>query len=481
MKEIKQFIKEARERIGELALAARQTGVPVLILLEGWGGAGKGEIAGKIISEIDPRFFNVYAVDAPSSEDRRYPFIRRYWKMVPERGNIAVLVRSWYREIGIAAVEEDLSKSEIERRTAEILDFERMLCDDGYLILKFFLRISKAEQEKRFRKLERDSATSWRVTEEDWNRHRRYSEYRDAFDAMIDVTDTADAPWHVIDAHDKDKAALDICDTVAEQLSKAIDKAKKPKTMTADILCSPDIVTLPAKKLNEADLSPTCPDDVYKKRLDELQDELFELQNRLYRSKTSVVIVYEGWDAAGKGGSIKRLTRGLDPRGYEVIPVGPPTKPEHDRHFLWRFWMSLPKNGHIAIYDRSWYGRVLVERIEGLCSEEQWKQAYDEINRFERSLSLYGMIIIKFWLHIDKETQLERFLERQNTPGKQWKITEADWRNREKWDEYEVCINEMLVRTNTEYAPWTVIASNDKKYARIMALQTVIDTIKKHI
>ena len=258
-------------------------------------------------------------------------------------------------------------------------------------------------------------------------------------------------------------------------------RLKTPSPAQQCLRTSPDITPLPIKKLREVDLSPVCPDEVYDKKLDALQDELFELHNRLYRSRVPLVIVYEGWDAAGKGGNIKRLTSGLDPRGYEVIPVGVPSKPELNRHFLWRFWMNLPKSGHIAIFDRSWYGRVLVERVEGFCTEEQWKRAYDEINRFERSLRDWGAIIIKFWLHISPEVQLERFNERQNTPGKQWKITPEDWRNREKWGEYEPCVDEMLARTNTEYAPWVVIGSNDKKHARIKALESVIAQIKKYI
>ncbi len=481
MKELKPAIKAMRERIGELALTAKQAGLPVIILLEGWGASGKGEIAGKIIAEIDPRFYKVYSVEAPAADDLRYPFIRRYWKMIPEHGKMAVLVRSWYREINIAAVEDNLNKRELDERTAEILEFERMLCDDGYLILKFFLRISKEEQEKRFRKLEQDEATSWRVTDADRYRHKHYDEYRSAFDVMLETTNTTEAPWYDVDATDIDAATLVVCSNIAARMERALGQLKEPERVQDEVRTSPDIIPLPIKKLCEVDTSPVYPEDLYHKRLDELQDELFELQNRLYRINKPAIVIYEGWDAAGKGGNIKRLTRGLDPRGYEVIPVSAPTQPEQNSHFLWRFWMRIPRKGHIAIFDRSWYGRVLVERVEGLCTETQWKRAYDEINRFERSLAACGMVIVKFWLHIDSETQLERFIERQNTPGKQWKITDEDWRNREKWGEYEICVNEMLARTNTEYAPWIIIGSNDKKYARIAALEAVIAQIKKHI
>ena len=210
-----------------------------------------------------------------------------------------------------------------------------------------------------------------------------------------------------------------------------------------------------------------------------MQNRLSHLHNQLYKKKIPVVIVYEGWDAAGKGGNIKRLTAALDPRGYEVIPIASPKPFEKDRHFLWRFWTRLPKTGHIAIFDRSWYGRVMVERLEGFCSENDWQRAYNEINEFEKELADWGAVVIKFWVQIDKDTQLARFTERQNTPGKQWKITDEDWRNREKWDLYEGAVDEMLHKTSTTYPPWYILESTDKRYARIKALKIVIEQLEK--
>jgi polyphosphate kinase 2 (PPK2 family) len=229
--------------------------------------------------------------------------------------------------------------------------------------------------------------------------------------------------------------------------------------------------------LDRVDLSLKVPRDEYKKRLDELQDRLRQLEHQLYRARIPSVIVYEGWDAAGKGGNIRRLTRGLDPRGYEVVPIASPTDEELAHHYLWRFWRALPKAGHITIFDRSWYGRVLVERVEGLCTEEDWKRAYQEINEFELQLVEYGTVVVKFWLHIDQEEQLERLQARKETPHKRWKLTEDDWRNREKWSRYEVAVEEMLRRTSTTYAPWTILEANDKLHARIKALTTVADAL----
>ena len=231
--------------------------------------------------------------------------------------------------------------------------------------------------------------------------------------------------------------------------------------------------------LSEIPLDKTIGEDEYKKELKRLQNRLGELHNRLYRKKVPVIIAYEGWDAAGKGGNIKRITGALDPRGYEVHPIASPEPHEKARHYLWRFWTRLPKTGHIAIFDRTWYGRVMVERLEGFCSENDWKRAYNEINEFEKELHDWGAVIIKFWVQIDKDTQLERFNERQNTPQKQWKITDEDWRNREKWDQYEDAVNEMIQKTSTTYAPWHILESVDKRYARIKALKIVIEELEK--
>ena len=235
----------------------------------------------------------------------------------------------------------------------------------------------------------------------------------------------------------------------------------------------------PRRRLSEVELDKEISEEEYKKELRHLQKKLNALHYRLYRKKIPVVIAYEGWDAAGKGGNIKRIAGALDPRGYEVHPIASPEPHEKARHYLWRFWTRLPKTGHIAIFDRTWYGRVMVERLEGFCSTNDWQRAYNEINEFEKELSQWGAVIIKFWVQIDKDTQLERFTERQNTPEKQWKITDEDWRNRDKWDQYEDAVNEMLQKTSTEYAPWHILESVDKKYARIKALKIVIEELEK--
>ena len=239
--------------------------------------------------------------------------------------------------------------------------------------------------------------------------------------------------------------------------------------------------TMRTTVLDGVDVSLTMTKEDYKKRLSVLQKELTRLQNEMYLKRIPVVVALEGWDAAGKGGAIKRLTEPLDPRGYEVVPTAAPNDIEKAHHYLWRFWRAVPKDGHMTIFDRTWYGRVMVERIEGFCSQAEWHRAYREINQMEQNLKDHGVIVLKFWLQIDKDEQERRFNERLEDPEKQWKITDEDWRNREKWDEYVKAVDEMILRTSTTYAPWTIVEADSKYYARIKILETVVRALKNRI
>jgi len=475
------IIKEAQKKLAYLQQQIKQMGIPVILLFEGWGASGKGQIISSLINGLDPRNFKVYTIGEPNADEARRPMMWRFWNKIPEYGKMSVFDRSWYRDVSISRVEEDITGSELMKRFSEINEFEAQLSDDGYLIIKFFLSISKKEQHKRFAELEADKATKWRVSAADWKHHRDYERYEEAFSDMMRLTDHKYAPWIRVNAAKRKDATIEIFERTIAIIEHALAERAEPKPSSEliPIRTRADIVPQPIKPLDKYDLSVTIDDESYKAELKAAQKRLFELHNKLYRTRTPLIIVYEGWDAAGKGGNIRRLTQGLDARGYEVNPVSAPTPQELHHHYLWRFWNTIPKNGHIAIYDRSWYGRVMVERIEGFCTTEQWKRAFDEMNRFEQSLNEWGAIIIKFWLHIDSDEQLARFNERMNTPEKRWKITDEDWRNREKWDKYVESVNDMLKYTNTEYAPWVVIESNNKKYARIKAINSVIDAIEK--
>lgn len=371
-------------------------------------------------------------------------------------------------------------KDELPNAFHDILSFERQLSDDGTVIIKFFLYISKEEQKKRFKLLEDSKETRWKVTDADWKRNKAYEEYLRINEEMLEKTDTDDAPWVIVEAMDKNYAALKIISSVTARLEKELkkrDSQGKQKKKTE----SSKQESYKSGVLSGVDLSKTISNKEYKEKLAALQDKVELLHSELYRLRIPVVICFEGWDAAGKGGAIKRLTSHMDPRGYQVNPTASPNDTEKAHHYLWRFWNNVPKAGHIAIFDRTWYGRVMVERIEGFCSEEEWKRAYQEINEMEEHLANSGCIVLKFWLHIDKDEQERRFKERMENPEKQWKITDEDWRNREKWDDYEKAVDEMLVRTSTTYAPWEIIEANSKYYARVKVLKIVADAMEEEI
>lgn len=472
--ELKIRLKAAREKLQAQQLRLKEHKTPVLVLVEGWGTAGKGSLIGELITNIDPRFFKVASMTVPTEEEKRKPFLCRYFEKIPEAGKFAFLDSGWMDEITEGVLNGELNEKQYQMKIDSIRRFERQLTDNGYLVMKFFCHISKKEQKKRIEELCSDIDTSWRISDKDKWQNKHYEKCLSVFDRYMEDTNSPSDPWYLLDCKSKKWAELQALETLTQGIEIALQNARLAVPLLQN--------TFPLKKLpklSEIPLNKELTDEKYKEELDHLQAQLRELHNRLYRKKVPVVIVYEGWDAAGKGGNIKRITQALDPRGFEVHPIASPEPHEKARHYLWRFWTRLPKTGHIAIFDRSWYGRVMVERLEGFCSENDWKRAYNEMNEFEKELHDFGTVIIKFWVQIDKDTQLVRFEGRQNTKGKQWKITEEDWRNREKWDAYEVAVNEMLQKTSTTYAPWHILESVDKKYARIKALKIVIEELEK--
>ena len=473
--ELKQQLDVAKKKLYDLQMKIKEHKIPVLVLFEGWSAAGKGSMIGKVIKNIDPRFFKVATMSVPSEEELRRPFLYRYMRQIPEQGKFTFLDAGWMEQTTQEVLNKKLEGEDYEKRIESIRRFERQLTDNGYLVLKFFMHIDKEEQKERMDRLCASKDTRWRVSDFDKWQQEHYHKCEKVYDRYLKDTNASTSPWYIIDAKDKKWAELQVMDTLVS----SIEVALQNQSHSVPILQNGfPLVKMP--KLKDIELTgKTIDDEEYEKELKKLQDKLSELHNRLYRARIPVIITYEGWDAAGKGGNIKRITGALDPRGYEVHPIASPEPHEKARHYLWRFWTRLPKNGHIAIFDRTWYGRVMVERLEGFCSENDWKRAYNEMNEFEKELSDWGAVIIKFWVQIDKDTQLERFNDRQNNPEKRWKITDEDWRNREKWDQYEDAVNEMLKKTSTAYAPWHILESVDKKYARIKALKIVIKEIEK--
>ncbi len=476
--EYKMKMDELSLELAQLQRSCKEAGIPVMIVFEGLDAAGKGTMISQLIRPLDPRGFQVHATGRETAEERLYPFLWRFWNRTPAKGRIAVFDRSWYRKVMQERFQNPLISAELSHAYEEIKAFEKQLTDDGVILIKFFLTISKEEQRKRFNKLAAKKETAWRVTVADRARHEAYEEYQELCKEAVAATDRPEAPWYVVDSHDRRSASVKILAAVVEYIKNKYDE------LTAVISEPPAEQTDPVPVISESvfdavDLEAMLTREVYQQQRKKLQKKLTRLHGLLYQQRIPVVLAFEGWDAGGKGGAIKRLTEKLDPRGYVVNPVASPNDIERQHHYLWRFWQTMPKAGHIGIYDRSWYGRVMVERIEGFCTRAEWQRAYDEINAMEQHLVHSGAIVLKFWMHIDKDEQLRRFEARQNDPAKAWKITDEDWRNRDKWDAYEVAVNEMIHYTSTPYAPWIIVAGNSKYYARIKVLENVIDYIEK--
>jgi polyphosphate:AMP phosphotransferase len=476
--EYKRLKDDADMKLGCLQRQAKTLGIPVIVVFEGWSAAGKGTLINELILPLDPRGFTVHSARGPTQEEAFYPFLWRFWKLTPTRGRMAIFDRSWNRRVVTDRVTGLVKGKQLRQAFEDIRSFERQLSDDGVAIVKCFLHISKNEQKRRFKALRASGTTSWRVTNDDLKQHERYAEYLAAMEDMLVETDTDYAPWTIVEAHDRRFATLKIFATVIDALERRIPAVERnAETPPAPPSPSPFKTTV----LDHVNLSLSLTPEEYATRLKKAQATLRELEYEIYLRRVPVVIAYEGWDAAGKGGNIRRLTQNLDPRGYEVVPIAAPNDVEKAHHYLWRFWARMPKAGHITIFDRTWYGRVLVERVEGFCTEAQWRRAYREINGMEQQLAHFGTVLLKFWLHIDAEEQLRRFREREEVAHKQWKIGEEDWRNREKMGHYREAVEEMLHRTTTPYAPWTVVESNCKRHARIKVLETVCEAIRKRL
>lgn len=481
-------MEKMEEELAGLQRECKTLGIPIIIVFEGLDASGKGVQINKLIHPLDPRGFEVFAVKEETEDERMHPFLWRFWTKTPEKGRIAIFDTSWYRKVSVDRFEKKTSEEELPAVYQEINTFERTLADDGNVLIKFFLCISKKEQKKRFHKMMDSKETAWKVSKEDAKRNKEYDKYKDMNEEMLEKTETEYAPWVIIEAEDRRFATAKIFASVIERLREKVNEVKerqelaaKKKKAAPKKAAKAKAVDMESSVLSKADLTLAYTREEYKEKLKALQDRMEILHSELYRRRIPVILGFEGWDAGGKGGAIKRLTDAMDPRGYLVSPTAAPTAAEKNHHYLWRFWRAMPKAGHVTIFDRTWYGRVMVERIEGFCTKEEWQRAYREMNDMEAHLANSGAIVLKFWMQIDKDEQERRFKERMENPLKQWKITDEDWRNREKWDLYEEAVNEMIIRTSTSYAPWIIVEGNNKYYARVKVLETVVNAIEERL
>ncbi len=449
---------------------------PVIILISGVDGAGKGETVNILNEWMDPRHIRTHALQDPSDEELERPVMWRYWRVLPPKGKIGILFRSWYSTPINNQIKGQWKSSDLDQRLERINRFEKMLADEGALILKYWLHLSKEKQRIRLKSLEKDPRTRWRVTERDWKNFKIYDSFSTIAEHVLRQTSTSQAPWTIIEGSDPRYRYLAVGNSVHKALRARLDAGETHKLSTSVPPIMPAINGLSV--LNKLNMTVQIGKDKYENDLEKYQGKLNVLTRHANFRKISVVVVFEGWDAAGKGGSIRRITGALDARQYQVLPIAAPTEEERAQPYLWRFWRHVPRRGRLAVFDRSWYGRVLVERVEGFCGQEDWMRAYSEINDFEEQLVSNNTVMLKFWLHITKDEQLRRFEERERTGYKRFKITEEDWRNREKWDEYESAVCDMIDRTSTEIAPWTLVEANDKSFARIKVLKTLCKTIE---
>ncbi|MBI1965406.1 MAG: polyphosphate:AMP phosphotransferase [Betaproteobacteria bacterium] len=450
---------------------------PVLILIAGVEGAGKGETVNLLNEWMDPRHIHTHAFPEPSDEERERPPLWRFWRTLPPKGKIGVFFGAWHTYPITARVQGVIGEAEFSQHIAEIMRFEKMLSDEGVLLLKYWFHLSRSQQKARLKALEKDPKTRWKVTDLEWKYFDLYRKFIKVSEPFLRRTSTGEAPWIVVPGADSRYRALSFGRHLLAAMRERLDE--KPVERLPDK--NPPLLPAIDRRdvINSLELDRPMTKDQYEKELEKWQGRLNLAARHPRFRRISVVAVFEGNDAAGKGGAIRRVTQALDARGYHNISVAAPTEEERAQPYLWRFWRHIPRRGRFTIFDRSWYGRVLVERVEGFCKEPDWMRAYKEINDFEQALARHNIVVVKFWLATSKEEQLKRFKLREKVAFKRFKITEEDWRNRKKWGAYERAVCDMVDRTSTSIAPWTLVEANNKYHARIKVLKSLTQAVER--
>jgi polyphosphate:AMP phosphotransferase len=463
-------VSKLREDLVQMQVALKDAPFPLVLVIAGDDAAGKGEVVNLLSGWLDPRGTETHAFREPTDEERERPPMWRYWRTLPPRGRLAIYIGGWHADALAVGEQGRSGRKAFEARLEQLAHFEDLLALDGALIVKVWLRLPKKAQRDRLRALEADPDTAWRVTAEDWAHHRAYDRRARLAERMRKVTDSRRAPWQLVDAADPRARNLGVVTHLLRRFRAHQRAHARPQPMPKPgvvISLHPEGV----QRLRELPIDQRLTEEEYEAKRDKWLGRLNHAVRAAAAAQRSIVWVFEGWDAAGKGGAIRRLTSAIDARDYRVIPVAKPTDEEKAHHYLWRFWRHIPRAGRVTIYDRSWYGRVLVERIEGFCREDEWRRAFGELNDFEAQLTAHGIIVLKFWLQVSAGEQLKRFRDREETPYKRHKINDEDWRNRRKWPAYEVAIGDMLALTDKPAAPWHLIAADNKRFARLEVLK----------
>ncbi|MDO4662455.1 MAG: hypothetical protein Q4B36_04990 [Tissierellia bacterium] len=466
---------ELAKRLGRVARICNDLSIPILIIVDGWESSGRGYVIKDLKRELIAKKFDVEVLDKDEKLDKKYPFIRKFWINVPQKGHIKIFDRSFYYKL---FEKKDLTDKQIEKRVDSIKSIEKILYDDQTIILKFFLNIDKDVQKERIENIEDSEKEDFYLDGLDKDQQEHYDQYEKHFKKMLEITDFPYSRWDIIDSNDRKEASKEVLGLAIDRITQGMERVVRQREENKNSK-RPEREIKPI--LQNIDLTKTIEKKEYKKRKKELQKQVEKLMYKYYQKGISQVLVFEGVDAAGKDGAIERLIEKVDPRLYTVYGISAPSKEEDSRNYLWRFYTKLPQDGYVSIFSRSWYGRVMVERVEGFAKTNEWDRAYDEMLEMERQIYKHGSLVLKFFVTIDKEEQLQRFKDRQREPDKQYKITDEDWRNRDKWDDYIIAMNEMLERTNVDYAPWIVVPGNQKKYARIKVMEEYVKYATKHL
>lgn len=469
-------VPRLRAALVQMQVALQHAPFPVILVIAGDEASGKGDVVNVLNGWLDPRGVETIAFHEPTDEERERPTMWRYWRSLPPRGRLAIYAGGWHADALADDPRTPREMSEFDAGLRRLAHFEGLLADDGALIVKIWLRLSETEQRARLQELEADESTAWRVSRDDWKRNRDYRRLDLLASRMRRTTQSASAPWHVIPAADPRTRNVQVAELLLREFRTHVRSATRLPGRTAPAAVR---ALRPAglRRLNALRLDQHLSESDYEAKRDKWLGRLNGAVREAAAQGRSIVWVFEGWDAAGKGGAIRRLTSAIDARDCRVIPVAKPTDEEKAHHYLWRFWRHVPRAGRVTVYDRSWYGRVLVERIEGFCREAEWRRAYAELSDFEEQLTGHGIIVLKFWLHLSKEEQLRRFRHREETEYKRHKMNSEDWRNRRKWEEYEIAVGDMLALTSQRHAPWHLVAANNKRFARLEILKVSCEQI----
>lgn len=469
----------------------RSARFPLIAVFGGVDGAGKRETVQLLNEWMDPRGIVNRAFEEPQENERERPPFWRYWLALPPRGQIGLFMGAWYSAALADRLGRRTSQTEFDAALDRIAAFEETLAADGALVLKFWMHLSRRDQKRRLKALSTDPLTRWRVTPAQWEQYERYDRGIAVAERLIQRTSVGHAPWFIVDGSDERHRNLAVVTEIRDAFYRALGtggpapprRAKGRPAAVRPTSAPPPSgpvarVDLGRSVLDGLDMSAALAKRDFKTRVLEEQGRLHQLHRKARAHGRSLILVFEGWDAAGKGGAVRRVVAALEPQDYRVVPVSVPTDEERAHHYLWRFWRHLSRAGRVTIFDRSWYGRVLVERVEGFATPAEWSRAYGEIRQFEAELTDHGIVVVKYWLHVTKEEQERRFHERAKSPYKSWKLTEDDWRNRERWDRYELAVNDMVQQTSTRLARWHLIAANDKNHARVEVLRLAGDAIE---